>query len=491
MQLPVEQFPILQPGQMNPYNQAFQSGLGTYQNIMQNAYYPLTQSADIASKQAYAQYLPNQIASSILSNPYALAFISSQPGGKDKINQLVQQASSPGGTSNAVLPGKGATPWQNFNNFLPDGLKQTVGGQYGNMTPTPGSNDNSGMRYDSQGNNITATPDQVNQIIDTNNQGAGASAPQPQTQDIPSSDLVNSSGAGLNMTDTMYAKAFPLSQPGIQLAAQQTAAQTTAKNNADMLAAQQKKASSEGDAANTLIKSADDFDKAYKSSRFARSPLAALPYSEYYPIPGRGAVGTAKTASQIAATQLAENLFGNDGGKLTNYKEKLAQQMKFSPGMAPETEQYAVQSTKAMAARVKEHQDFINYMQSKGVTDPNKIQARWIQYNWERPAWDSVNSQPIKENLNSYKDYLDDIAHGRPGDFHSAEYQSDALNAYKPGMKIKNEPMWMDAPKNAKEIDGQSAGPDSQWWVRPDGKAVPVHNSRRSEAALHNWRSLE
>jgi hypothetical protein len=38
MQLPVQQFPILTPGQMNPYNQAVQSGLEAYTKNIQAAY---------------------------------------------------------------------------------------------------------------------------------------------------------------------------------------------------------------------------------------------------------------------------------------------------------------------------------------------------------------------------------------------------------------------------------------------------------------------
>ena len=114
MQLPVEQFPILEPGQMNPFHQALQSGLQNYMNATQAAYYPLTLKADAASKMAYANLMGPQFTAKLLGNE---SILSNLPD--DQKNQLLQLLVN-AGTKTSSLPGKlnlgipsDNSPWSN------------------------------------------------------------------------------------------------------------------------------------------------------------------------------------------------------------------------------------------------------------------------------------------------------------------------------------------------------------------------------------------
>ena len=78
MQFPVQQFPILTPGQMSPYNQALQSGLETYSNINKAAYEPQKMKADILAKAAYAAYTPAGVIGKAIIDPVVWGNINAQ-----------------------------------------------------------------------------------------------------------------------------------------------------------------------------------------------------------------------------------------------------------------------------------------------------------------------------------------------------------------------------------------------------------------------------
>jgi hypothetical protein len=72
MQFPVQQFPVATPGQMNPFNQAIQSGLDTYSKVTKAKYLPETLKADIASKMTYSNLMGPQFIAKLMGNPNLL-----------------------------------------------------------------------------------------------------------------------------------------------------------------------------------------------------------------------------------------------------------------------------------------------------------------------------------------------------------------------------------------------------------------------------------
>jgi len=178
MQLPVENFPILTPGQMNPFHQALQSGLENYQTNMKTAYTPYALQADIASKQAYAQNLQRQIAAQALSSPAAATM------SNDQITNLLNMIQGGGSQGQMVgLPGQSNGP----GGGLIDWLKSLGGGSQtanqaaapmasqspANNNPAPmqqtgstGSGVNSGYSYNPDGTNTVASPAEQKAVAD-------------------------------------------------------------------------------------------------------------------------------------------------------------------------------------------------------------------------------------------------------------------------------------------------------------------------------------
>lgn len=101
MQIPVQQFPILTPGQMNPFHQALQGGLDTYMNMTKAAYAPLTMQADAASKLTYANLMGPQFLAKLMGNEDILANLS--PDQRDAALKKIYQAGAGQGMGNPLL----------------------------------------------------------------------------------------------------------------------------------------------------------------------------------------------------------------------------------------------------------------------------------------------------------------------------------------------------------------------------------------------------
>lgn len=173
MQLPVEQFPILTPGQMNPFHQALQTGLENYQQNMKTAYMPYALQADIASKQAYSQNLQRQIAAQALTSPAAASMTT------DQITNLLNMVQGGGNQRQIVgLPGQSNGPGGGFFDWLksfgsggqstsapapaPQAAPQApVDNSQAPQTTSSGTGANSGYEFNSDGTNKVATPQEV------------------------------------------------------------------------------------------------------------------------------------------------------------------------------------------------------------------------------------------------------------------------------------------------------------------------------------------
>lgn len=161
MQLPVEQFPVLSAGQMNPFHQALQTGLENYQNNMKTAYMPYALQADIASKQAYANNYSRQIAAQALSSPAAATMSNDQIG---NLLKMVQGGGNQGSTvglpGQSNGPGGGLIDW--FKSLGQGGqaspqmnnMQQPSAPQQGGSS---GVGNNSGYEYNADGTNKVGT----------------------------------------------------------------------------------------------------------------------------------------------------------------------------------------------------------------------------------------------------------------------------------------------------------------------------------------------
>jgi hypothetical protein len=190
MQLPVQSFPILQPGQMNPFHQALQTGLANYNQNMQSAYAPLKMQSEIAAKQAYADNYQKQIIATALSNPDAIALYG-MDGVKKMAAQLQAMSQSgsvptPGGKQDGS-PGEGA--WSAFKSFLTGGDKSsgsgsTGGGATGGYTGSSNTNSYSNTRASAdevsrQANNM---PDDIKNYDDNAPQATNVAQPPVNRQ---------------------------------------------------------------------------------------------------------------------------------------------------------------------------------------------------------------------------------------------------------------------------------------------------------------------
>lgn len=165
MQIPVQQFPVLTPGQMNPYHQALQSGLETFGNITQAAYAPKKLQADIASKLAYANLMGPQFLAKLMGNENIL------PNIPDAQKQSILGLLINAGTTAKVTPPANPTSTENNNqNGLLQSLEKTYHDFIKNNSNQPQNNNaNSEYSYDQNGNNIIASPDEVNQAGNQSN----------------------------------------------------------------------------------------------------------------------------------------------------------------------------------------------------------------------------------------------------------------------------------------------------------------------------------
>lgn len=146
-------------------------------------YAPLTTQAEAASKLAYANLMGPQFLAKLMGNPDVVA---NSPALQDPatVNRLYQ-AGMGGGTGNALInmPGMGQPQEGQGNNSLLSWLWNKVKGQgqspnsllsgQGIPSPMPQGNQgqgfNSGYSYDQNGNNVVATPKQIDNAINSSN----------------------------------------------------------------------------------------------------------------------------------------------------------------------------------------------------------------------------------------------------------------------------------------------------------------------------------
>lgn len=420
MQLPVEQFPVLGPGQMNPYHQALQTGLEGYQNNMKTAYMPYALQADIASKQAYAQNLSRQIASTVLSNPMTVASMMGTDAGKAQMANLIQQITSGPSQIGTPLPGQdtgqvanqGGGAWDKFTSFLKGDNVNTPSAQVSDYLK---NNPDKAQQLATQGQTVVGG---TNPGYDSDAKGSNIVSPSSEVKKIADNvpPGVPTTTTGSPATDDLYnaalAKMFPLSQQAIERKAKSAATTEAATAPIDINKETQKekiniksKALQVGEnEANAITsealayqKNLDAFHNSYMQS-ILRGPYGGGVLAAFGPESSK--MSNPGSQLQVSAASTA---FGN---RITNAKLSLAKQLKLDAKMKPEAELAGYNRLSALNNRQQEYGDFLQYAEDHGVSDISKIRNMFNDYNRDLPVYDGKEDKVI-DNLGKYPQYID------------------------------------------------------------------------------------
>jgi len=112
--------------------------------------------------------------------------------------------------------------------------------------------------------------------------------------------------------------------------------------------------------------------------------------------------------TDIAAKNLQvqrAKLIQNGANKITNMDLQLGGQTKLGRYMNPEAFHDELNYERAMNSRILEYQPFMVQAQKFGLS-PAQADAVWSRYANERPPFDPKSRQAIKNNLNTWGDYL-------------------------------------------------------------------------------------
>jgi hypothetical protein len=432
MSIQPETFPILTPGQMNPFNQALSAGLDTYQNIQKAAYSAPLMQSEIYKNQA----MPLQAMTTLLTNPYTASLFSQEQ--KDSmintINRMTSGMSATNGQANQPGP-----LHQIFNSIF--------GGSSGSSNVPQGTfsggNSTNAYEYDSNGNNVKATPDEVNRTANSGNNtsittvppsgssggdvtnqqadiplrvyngpqsvapGNNVSANGPYNSNMPSP--VNVGGVSPNTQNAWMAKALPESQQGITLGAEksatakgaETAAAGEAKTYQDLLNTSFKLADTNQQAQRGLVSFKNDYDNA---------KLKGLPLTIGEQVFGNWVKNidpnTAAAASNAASYVLASAQgLGPSTGKSTKYMTQLIENAKLTPEMPVETVNQKYPILMTISDRAQEQNNFYKTLVQHGITNPYEMENEWFNYNKEYPLINDKN-QVLRSNLNKGNEFL-------------------------------------------------------------------------------------
>lgn len=436
-------YPILTPGQMNPFNQALSSGLDTYQNMVKSAYAPSLTASEIASKNAYAQNVGRQSLSSVLSNPLAVSQMT-----PENFNALIQQLKSGGTIAQPQESTGAASVWdklKNWTGLTPDtsGTNTNQGGNSSSSMPAQ-TNGSNAYNYDSQGNNVKASPEEVQQIA---NNGNGSVQNSPSN--VPQGTLTTTPGdQGQNLKDAYIAKNFPGTSQGIEATKRIEAAKKQAEVETPAYQKYKTDTYTSALSAQRALNDLNDFHSNY-SNAFAKGPFTKIPIvqalSQLDPNYQKSINDSNSLVLDLAPSLLA-------GGKQTDYGKKLVSAAKIDPTLSPSAEQGVYNKQKLIISRIAEQAPFINELEKYGIKDVNQQQADFLQYNLKNKlVADNGKLQP--NNLNTYKQFLSDKYGG------------------------KSQPQNNNSQRNDFAVEGKEPPSNTIIMLRPDGQNVYVHKN--------------
>lgn len=471
MPIGVQQFPILTPGQMNPYNQALSSGLDTYQNMMKAAYTPATTQANINAKNAYAQNVGRQMIATVLSNPMAVASMDDS-----QFKALLGQVTNPA----SGLPGMGAGTnsggqqtssgiggmWDKLMQNV--GLKDAPAATEGQ--PTPQTNSSNAYDYNADGTNVKASPEMVNDIANNGN-----NAYQNNSANVPQGTSPISGGSSdqrSNIKDAYIAKNFPGTPEGIAASGRIKAAEVAASTGGTAYQTYRDNVYTSSNSAQNALNDLKDFHANYNKA-WAKGPLTNVPIL--------------KQLSQLdpdyqSAVNDANNLVVNlapvllAGGKQTDAGRALIKNAKIAPDLAPDSESHVFQKQSLILNRINENDTFASELDKRGIKDVNQQRSAWLDYNRKYPLVDK-NGNLINQNENKYGEYISNTYGGAEPNQGSQQ----GSGSWPIGKEALNE----------SQIEGRAAPANSKWMIRPDGMKVVVHNSQMDKANKLKYRSAD
>lgn len=427
MQFPVQQFPILDSGQMNPFHQALQSGLQNYQNLVKTQYMPAGLQADIATKQAYAKYLPMQATATALSNPLFLAMLSKDPAKfKQVMNQFTNMGVNQGtpGMSGASNDQNGGSGW--FKTLM-NYMHGTPGSEQASNPVNATNNSQSssasipGSGYHAPEQPIDDSDEETSEqkvednvpvegsstsagVVPGSNFINGGNVGSAQTSNtiVPNSAIriPTTNALGINSADSTVNNFLANQYPSVE---RQQAIKANLAAQADMTKEKAASLQKWNDAAdentNNAINSERNLDTFYNTYKKSWLTGPGLGYLSKF---GSESNQLNQLGTELQVEKAAE-LFGN---RVSNFKEQLGGNIKLNVNMPEKSMTDTYLRQKYAAERLGESSDFNQTVQSYGITDPNKIKKMFYDYNRQKPFYDPNKLKALPENIGSYHQWI-------------------------------------------------------------------------------------
>jgi len=428
------------------------TGLNALSNLDVNRsaaqYAPYTNYANAASKIAYSNFVGPQAIASILTNPATRGMFT-----KDQYNALAKAFSSQvSGSGNALanLPapqgGLGGIGGQLLNKLMSifNSPQQSSQPQNALIPTQPSmnpalSNANSGMRYDSQGNNIVASPQEIENIA--NNGNANYQPPASQIDRTAQNVVPGGNMGGYNPQAVTQAQEKALETGATTEAKEQRQQWTEIHQNDNKMA--------QGAYDTNLL--ADKFNSYYDQLEpIERGALA-----------GKGpAISDAAQGADLATKQMSDAIArAQQQGHITIADRSTYGSMKFGRFMNPGAKDDAIAFINGTTHRQQEHQAF-NLAADKAGFTPQEANVQWNKYINEKPFINHKTHKLINKNFDQWEPYL--------------ERKNISQNA-----------------RNESQLEGQVPPPGTVWMMTPEGDKVPVHKSKINEAKNRKLKEIE
>lgn len=363
-------------------------------------YAPWTNYANAASKLAYSQFVGPQAIASILSNPATRGMFS-----KDQYNALAgafaRQINNPA-LSLSSMP----TPFNRSDGMLSH-IMNTLSSIGEPSSPPPSSNalipsapsspDNR-YEYDQQGNNVMASPQEVERIALRGNNAFN----QPLVS--PSSPK----GRGTSPTyDRLSREALPegtygaINPPAV-IQAGEAGMKSQISQEAKNIADQWKKRQDEiRDNARASTNAINNIKRMRADYNQLNDIFEAGPFGGRLP-----AIRGAAQDFDLAANDLMiSKLKSWQNQRVTNFDLQLAPTMKPGRYMNKEEFDHAANYEESFHRRQNEVPLFSLAAQRAGLT-PAEADAIWVRYANEKPFYDNNKNKILYKNLDSWEDYL-------------------------------------------------------------------------------------
>jgi hypothetical protein len=361
-------------------------------------YAPYNRYADAASKIAYAQFVGPQSIASILNNPATRGMFNPQQY-QQLANAFSSQVSNPASTLANLPSPSNMQPRSPFGRLL-DYARGIAGGGAAPTTrnvfsPQPqqlqqsqqvpqapaSSGVNSGYSYDSQGNNVVASPQEVDAAI---NRGMSGTSP---TYERFSS----------NITPGTYGATSPSTVTQVGEKALEEQGKAEARAITDQW---QKRQDEIRDQSAGSIEMENQLDRLKQLrgelSKYEKGfPLGYLP----------GVTSAAQESGLVENNLIAARLKAWQSNRITNMDIGFGKGMKPGRWMNDESFNNEVNYETGLSKRLQEYSVFSNVAQKKGLS-PSQADAVWIRYANEQPFYDPKKKQILHDNLDSWENYL-------------------------------------------------------------------------------------